>query len=142
MLTFDIAENECELTFRLFQAKIHLNLKSDYRNELFFEKCKDSILSNENGYENNNLKCAFSSNRLLKYGKPKNINEDIKSVGLFSDYIFYLTYLLILSLLGPLSCLIAYHLISQNRMLIITSKKLRNMTKAEDELNEFERFYN
>jgi hypothetical protein len=77
LLTFDIAENECELTFRLFQVKIHLNLKSDLRNELFYEKCKESILSNENSYENNNLKCASSSNRLLKYGKPKNINEDI-----------------------------------------------------------------
>jgi hypothetical protein len=119
-------------------------LKSDYRNELFYEKCKELIIRNENSYENNNLKCAVSSssNRLFKYGQLKNMNEDIKSVGLFSDYIFYLTYLLILSLLGPLSGLIAYHLISQNRMLIITSKKLRNMTKAEDELNEFERFYN
>jgi Leucine-rich repeat (LRR) protein len=52
----DLTLNEyCELTFEFLQFKIHWNLKSDYENEMFYEKCKTGLIEKRNNF-NHSLK--------------------------------------------------------------------------------------
>ena len=47
----------CEITFRLLQFNIHLNLKTDYENELFYEKCQDVLIRKKNSFTWNFKNC-------------------------------------------------------------------------------------
>ena len=47
----------CELTLEFLQFKIHLNLKTDYENEIFYEKCKAVLISQNNNFNHSNRKC-------------------------------------------------------------------------------------
>ena len=101
--------NQCELKFSLFQFRIHFELKSDYENELFYEKCRDYYLINKlNSFYNNYKKCfnecAFLSE---KTSEQNGINQ---AVGLFSDYKFYFIMSLVLSLFSSILLFILSHL--------------------------------
>ncbi len=47
----------CDLTFRLLQYRIHFNLKSDYENELYYEKCKYFIIRKSNRFSKSKRDC-------------------------------------------------------------------------------------
>jgi Leucine-rich repeat (LRR) protein len=47
----------CELTFRLFQFKIHYNLKTDVENEKFYETCQFYFIQTANYYKRTYEKC-------------------------------------------------------------------------------------
>ena len=52
-------KNWCEIIFHLLQFKIHLNLKSDYEYERFYEKCKYQLIKESNNF-NSSLKSCFN----------------------------------------------------------------------------------
>ena len=47
----------CELTMEFLQKKIHLNLKMDYQNELFYEKCQQRLIKTQNKFNHSFRKC-------------------------------------------------------------------------------------
>ena len=49
--------NSCALTFHFLQFRIHLNLKTDNENEVYFRKCGDSLISTNNSYLNHYFAC-------------------------------------------------------------------------------------
>ncbi len=57
MSRLDYDASKCELAFHLLQFKIHFNLKTDYENELFYEKCQDFLIKNSNSFYRNYEKC-------------------------------------------------------------------------------------
>ncbi len=65
----DLTLNEyCELTFEFLQFKIHWNLKFDYENEMFFEKCKNNISEQRYNF-NHSLKKCFDNFKFIGYDK-------------------------------------------------------------------------
>ena len=52
----------CWLKFEFLQFNLHLNLKSDDENEIFYELCGKSIVIKQNGYCFNYRKCFDKSN--------------------------------------------------------------------------------
>ena len=65
----DLTQYEyCELTFEFLQFKIHWNLKSDYENEMFYEKCKTGLTEQRNNL-NHSLKKCFKSFQFYEYEK-------------------------------------------------------------------------
>ena len=98
---------DCELTFQFLQFKIHLNLKSDYEYERFYEKCKDFLIKVSNNF-NSSLKSCF--NDVLLREKDKNDFYETNLITSFmTDYFFLLTILAFLSLMGPVTVLICIH---------------------------------
>jgi Leucine-rich repeat (LRR) protein len=98
---------KCDLVFHLFQFKLHLNLKSDYENDLFFEACQKSLIRRENSFNHNYRKCfqAFVMNE--DGGDEVEEAENVHSFRMiFSDCYFWLTIGLLLFLLAPITCLI------------------------------------
>ena len=103
--------DKCDLTFQFFQFKIHFNLKSDYENELFYEKCRGSLVKKSNSYNRNYWKCferylfPYEDKELEKATQDKSL-----LVKLLTNYVFYLLMALILSILVPGYCLVCNHL--------------------------------
>jgi Leucine-rich repeat (LRR) protein len=98
---------DCELTFQFLQFKIHLNLKSDFENERFYEKCKDHLVKDSNNFLNS-LKSCF--NYIFVRGKEDyKLTESNLFQILMTDYVFLLTVIVLLSLFGPVSILICNH---------------------------------
>lgn len=110
--------DECALKLHLFQFRIHLNLRVDYENELFYETCgigeEFNLIQRSNDYNHNYKKCFHE----YLYANEDLIRENSRAnnvfLSVFSDYNFFIVLGLILSLLGPLSCLIVSHLNSTN----------------------------
>ena len=48
----------CVLTFSLLQFNVHLNLKFDFENELFYAICSPHLVSTANNYANAKRKCS------------------------------------------------------------------------------------
>jgi insulin-like growth factor-binding protein complex acid labile subunit len=106
---------DCELTFQFLQFRIHLNLKNDFENDRFYEKCKDFLIKDSNIF-NSSLSSCF--NHILVRGKEDNTPIEINLFQIFmTDYVFLLTVIALLSLFGPLSILICNHF-------YVTSKKI------------------
>jgi hypothetical protein len=105
---------DCELTFQFLQFKIHLNLKTDFENERFYEKCKDFLIKDSNNFESS-LKSCFND-ILVGYKKEDNQPSEANLfITLMTDYVFLLTIIALLSLFVPVSFLICnhYHVISK-----------------------------
>jgi len=121
----------CELTFHFLQFGLHLNLKKDFENEAFYEKCKETLTVKENTFENNYKKCFTD---LLNQDTSHELTFDSKKNSLFrifTDYVFYLTMFLLLSLLGPVFCLLCNHLFKatlSNNEYDLTLNNLREIT--------------
>ena len=47
----------CGLTLEFLQFKIHLNLKTDYQNELFYQICQKNLIDNQNIFNRSYKKC-------------------------------------------------------------------------------------
>ena len=102
---------ECELKFHLFQFRIHFDLRNDYENELFYMNCGGgevyNLIQKSNNYNQNYKKCFDEYLFQIDEDETK---FTIKSNGIFTDYVFYLTVALFLILLGPVLCLTCNHL--------------------------------
>jgi len=108
LLTFNNETDlDCELTFQFLQFKIHLNLKSDFQNERFYETCKDFLIKYSNKF-NNSMKSCFN-HILLREKVDYKISEANLFILLMTDYVFLLTIIALLSLFGPVSLLICNH---------------------------------
>jgi hypothetical protein len=98
---------DCELTFQFLQFKIHLNLKSDFENERFYEKCKDFLIKDSNNF-NSSLKSCF--NHILLREKEKIYFFEINLITvIIKDFFFLLTIVAFLSLIVPVTILIFIH---------------------------------
>ena len=100
----------CELAFNFLQFKIHFNLKTDYENELFYEKCKSIITERKNYFKYNYLKCFPDFVIIDKLQSSKTMNQN-SSLSIISDYIFILTMLALVVLLVPVILTIVFDLI-------------------------------
>ena len=58
--------DSCELMFRFLQFKVHLNLFTDKDNDVFYDTCRDSLVSSMNRFAVNFEKC--SNETLLDVG--------------------------------------------------------------------------
>jgi hypothetical protein len=88
----DLTQYEyCELTFEFLQFKIHWNLKSDYENEMFYEKCKTGLIAQRNNF-NHSLKKCFHNFQFIGYEKGSVKETKDKSIAdVLSDGIYLLT---------------------------------------------------
>ena len=131
IITNNQFELDCDLIFQLFQFRIHLNLKTDYENELFYEKCKMSIIKSTNTFVRNQMECfdeIISSNE-----NSQDSIQDFKnhSSNILTDYVFYIVMIMLLSLLGPIFCMILNHLylLEKERQSQLFPKKNLNLNE-------------
>jgi hypothetical protein len=89
----------------LFQFKLHLNLKSDYENDLFFEACQKSLIRRENNFNYTFAKC-FQTFVMNDDGGEEAIEYISSFRMILSDFYFWLTFGLLFILLAPITCLI------------------------------------
>ena len=97
------------MVFHLFQFRIHFNLRTDYENEQFYEKCKYSLIKTQNSFKNNQMKCLDESkitNEIINSEKE----ENNRLINILTDFAFYLVMALILSLLGPVFLMVINHM--------------------------------
>ena len=103
------ADFDCDLIFHLFQFRIHFNLRTDYENEQFYEKCKYSLIKTQNSFKNNQMKCLDESkitNEIINSEKE----ENNRLINILTDFAFYLVMALIWSLLGPVFLMVINHM--------------------------------
>ena len=101
----------CELTFHFLQFNVHFNLKTDYDNDLFYERCKYILQNKTNSYFNNCMKCGTVL-------KPIDTSEIIditleKKTTLarvLSNFIFIFICMLLLIFFTPVMCIIVSEL--------------------------------
>ena len=135
-------KEECELRFHLFQFRIHYNLRRDYENELFYEQCGEFyLIKKDNNYNHNYMKCFDQYLFPADETETEQPTETSRLLKIVSDYWFYLTLVVILSLLGPVLCMTCNHLYLDiydykfackvNSELIKTSKESISINKSE-----------
>jgi Leucine-rich repeat (LRR) protein len=95
----------CSLVFYLFQYKIHLNLKTDYENDLFYDSCQKVLIKRENNYNHTYKKC-FEAFVFKDKEEAENSVLMHLILMMFSNFHFLLTMALIFCLIGPVFCLI------------------------------------
>jgi Leucine-rich repeat (LRR) protein len=128
--TFNDSLNiKCDLTFHLFQFKIHYNLKTDYDNDLFFDSCQKILIKRKNNYNHNKQKCIAN----FEYN-DKEEEFEIDSLHPFLKVLSNLYYLvsmaLILSLLIP-----AFYMIFRYELFSNLISKLSRMSSSDQERN-------
>jgi hypothetical protein len=89
-------EKLCELSLEFLQFKIHLNLKTDYENEIFYEKCKTVLIDQTNSSNHSYQKC-FENFKFIEHQWSLELENQISSVRVLSD-VFYLITMVILIL--------------------------------------------
>jgi Leucine-rich repeat (LRR) protein len=145
LITHDMGEFfDCDLIFNFLQFRIHFNLRTDYENELFYEKCKISLIKASNTFDTSQMKCSEQSMALSEFIRHDNENlleeENKNRLGkVFNDFIYYLTMGLILSLLGPAFCMICNHFyIFEFKRVTVASNfdSSINDSKNDNNLNE------
>jgi len=103
--SFNNLQTQCSLVLYLFQFKIHLNLKTDYENDLFYDSCQKVLIKRENNFNHTYKKCfeafVFKDKREAERSEFMNL-----ILMMFSNFHFLLTMALILCLIGPVFCLI------------------------------------
>jgi Leucine-rich repeat (LRR) protein len=90
----------CEFTFELLQFKIHWNLKSDFENEMFYEKCKRALIEQENNF-NHSLKKCFNSFHFLKHEKNNDKETEKSILYVLSDGFYLVTMFVLIGFLFP-----------------------------------------
>ena len=120
--------SSCELSFRMLQFKIHLNLKSDEDFYRFYEKCKLNLDFKANTFKHNYQTCLpnfkFEQNLDIQ---TKNISSMHES--LITDALYWIIMLLLLGLLGPyLGLIIALR--------FVKAKAKQSANKSETFLSE------
>ena len=97
------------MVFHLFQFRIHFNLRTDYENEQFYEKCKYSLIKTRNSYKNNQMECLDESKITTEMELNSEIEENSRLLNILTDFAFYLVIALLLSHFGPLFLMVLYH---------------------------------
>jgi len=105
--------NTCFLTFHLLQMRIHLDLKTDYQNEIFYDLCQNSLIRFSNTYQSNLKVCSRESDfsYLSRWNeKNESTTDQIDSLLIFTNYVYVLSMFLLISLFVPVSFLVFKHL--------------------------------
>jgi Leucine-rich repeat (LRR) protein len=101
-------KDTCDLKLTLLQFKIHLNLKNDYENELFYEKCEDFLVKLENNFNHTKKQCF----REFEFDN-KEFQKTLSSyliLKMLSNGYFLITAFLLASILGPVFVLVCMEL--------------------------------
>jgi hypothetical protein len=101
-------KDSCDLKLNLLQFKIHLNLKNDYENELFYEKCGDFLVKLENNFNNTKKQCL----REFKFDN-KEVPQTLSSyliLKMLSNGYFLIIAFSLASILGPVFVLVCMEL--------------------------------
>jgi Leucine-rich repeat (LRR) protein len=106
----DNNESECQLRFRFLQFKIHFNLKSDYENEIFYEKCQNALIKKENKFYNSKNICLKTSNSISYEIETQSDKETSKIFLVLSNGVYLLTMIALLIYLGLVYLLLVMHL--------------------------------
>ena len=77
----------CQLIFHFLQFKIHLNLLTDGQFEIFFENCKEFLISSGNKYSQNKKMCSNEIDLIIDL---KNEREFMTKSEVFSRFLFFL----------------------------------------------------
>jgi hypothetical protein len=129
----DLTLNEyCELTFDFLQFKIHWNLKSDFENEMFYEKCKTGLIEQRNNF-NHSLKKCFYDFQFPEYGKS-NDKETGKSISaVLSDGVYLVTMFVLIMFLFPFFVYIYLNLFYEKKTVIENNEKLFDEKEPEED---------
>ena len=106
----NIAAEMCEVTFLLLQFKIHLNLKTDEENELFYDTCGDFLVrSDATSFHQSSSTCALEFLFHLDY---KNLGSaDLPRASrfwsVFTDFSYLCLMILLAMLFGPYCVLVS-----------------------------------
>ncbi len=113
--------------------KIHWNLKSDYENEMFYEKCKTSLISQENNF-NHSLKKCFISLRFLDDFKSNGQETEENSIFyVLSDGIFLSIMFVLIMFLFPFFVYIYLNLFYGKKPTVENNESLRFAEKEPEE---------
>jgi Leucine-rich repeat (LRR) protein len=117
---------KCDLVFHLFQFNVHLNLRTDNDNDLFFDSCQKVLIEKGNYFKNTKKKCF--ANIDFNDGEDENeIDLPDSLTKIFSNFFYLLTMGLLFTLLGPFFFMILrYHLLVDLISLIKTENSLEN----------------
>ncbi len=122
-------KSKCDLVFHLFQFRLHLNLKTDFEYELFFDSCKNVLINRENNFNHNKRKCVQTF--LFKdKEKVENVEFVQPILLIFSNWYFLLTIALFLSFLGPVFCLVVRYELFSN----LISKMFKDSQNRDEKL--------
>ncbi len=109
LLTIDFSLNQsrnetpCDLVFRLFQFNVHLNLMTDYSNDLFYDICGQHLIKKENSYNRNYKRCFAHVHALGTDTNDTRIDDLLHPIlKVFSNAYFLLCIGLLLIYLGPI----------------------------------------
>jgi hypothetical protein len=107
----DVDENECQMKFQFLQFKIHFNLKTDFQNEWFYEKCQRVLTKNENRFKNSENNCLLRNHFISsQIDEDQNEKETLKAFLVFSNGVYLFTMFLLIVLLGLVYLLLIIHL--------------------------------
>jgi len=123
----DVNESECQLIFRFLQFKIHFNLKSDYENEIFYDKCKNVLIRKENSFYNSQNICLKTTKSISNEIETKSEKDTNKIFLVLSDGVYLMTMIVLLVYLGLVYLLLAMHLFgTENRVKNETNSNSNN----------------
>jgi hypothetical protein len=130
----DLPLNEfCELTFEFLQFNIHWNLKSDFENEMFYEKCKTDLISLRNNF-NHSLKKCFNDFQFLEHEK-NNYKEKEKSIfDVFSDGVYLVTMFVLIAFLFPFFIFLYLNLFNEKKTPMENEEKYFPQNEPEVDL--------
>jgi hypothetical protein len=101
-----LTNERIELTFHLFKFGIHLNLRKDYENEMFYDECRQFLIKRSNSFRVNYEKCYYLENVNTQLETSIEFEEmfDEKSnvLKILSNFYFYLIILLLVVMFVPL----------------------------------------
>jgi Leucine-rich repeat (LRR) protein len=142
LLTMDFSFNDslyskCDLMFHLFQFKIHLNLKTDYGNDLFYDSCQKILIKRENNFNHTKRNC-ISNFDFSDKEEESEIDSLHPILKVLSNFYYLVSMSLILSLLIPAFYMICrYELFSKLilKLFKISSSNLEeNLKKLEKQI--------
>ena len=112
-----MTQNEyCQLTFEFLQFKIHWNLKSDYENEMFYEKCKTGLIAQRNNF-NHSLKKCIDNFQFLEHEKNNDQETEENSIlYILSDGFYLVTMFVLIIFLFPFFVYIYLNLFYEKRL--------------------------
>jgi hypothetical protein len=119
------------ITFEFLQFKIHWNLKSDYENEMFYEKCKKSLNKQNNNFNHSFKKC-FDNFKFFEHEKDNDKESEEKSIlYVLSDGIYLLTMFALIMFLFPFFVYVYLNLFYEKKTVIDIIKT--NIAENENE---------
>jgi len=96
---------QIDMTFHLFQFGLHLNLRTDYENEIFYDEFRQFLIKRSNSFRSNYEKCYLQN---VNTWSETNIefeemfDERSNVLKILSNFYFYLIILLLMVMFVPL----------------------------------------